>query len=65
MKTVQLTLNQGGTQDLAPRKIGVNEIMAARTQGRRQADELRLKVLDMAERHMDVTLQVLKKWLNN
>lgn len=66
MKKVQLTLNQGSGGDLATRgSVGVEEMMASRNQGRRQAEELRIKVLDLAERHMDVTLQVLKKWLVN
>lgn len=32
---------------------------------RRQMDELKIKVTELAERHMDITMLVLKKWVDS
>lgn len=61
MKKVQLSLNETVAQvDARSMSPSAN---AARRQLRQQNEELRVKVLDLAEHHMDVTLQVLRRWL--
>lgn len=65
MKKVQLSPD-AAAQDTAVQgngKAGRAAIAAAKKQLRQQTEELRLKVLDLAERRMDITVQVLKRWL--
>lgn len=61
MKKVQLALNEAA--GVPATQAGAGVANTSRRQLRQQTEELRVKVLDMAEHHMDVTVQVLKRWL--